>query len=141
MIKRSVCELELKENGKITKHEGYIGTWHIYSDKDECTETENLSFDDICEQVSCLVAPSSRFARWLYGVSNLKAGEKYCRYWIAFDSTMIIHEYNFVSFKVITTYKKNTNNNTLEYLMKNLAADEMIEYLKDNGLNVCPIAR
>ena len=30
---------------------------------------------------------------------------------------------------------------TLQDLMKNLSADEMIEYLKDNGLNVCPIVR
>ena len=47
---------------------------------------------------------------------------------------------NFVSYKIITNYCVQYHY-TMQDLMKNLPADEMIEYLKDNGLNVCPIVR
>lgn len=47
---------------------------------------------------------------------------------------------NFVSYKIVTKYYEEKYY-TLQDLMKNLSADEMIEYLKDNGLNVCPIVR
>lgn len=47
---------------------------------------------------------------------------------------------NFVSYAIEEEYIEQ-NHYTLQDLMKNLSADELIEYLKDNGLNVCPIAR
>lgn len=86
-------------------------------------------------------APSGRFNKWLYGVSGLQTGEKFREFWVDDGFGVSIHKNNFVSFRIITTYKNDTSNYSLEYLMKNLSADEMIEYLKDNGLNVCPIVR
>lgn len=53
---------------------------------------------------------------------------------------MKFSDVNFVSYKIITEYQL-VKNYTLQQLMDNLPADEMIEYLKDNGLNVCPIER
>lgn len=47
---------------------------------------------------------------------------------------------NFVSYEVTTSYHEQRNY-TLQNLIEKLPADEMIEYLKDNGLNVCPIVR
>lgn len=47
---------------------------------------------------------------------------------------------NFVSYEVATSYYEQRNY-TLQNLIEKLPADEMIEYLKDNGLNVCPIVR
>ena len=46
----------------------------------------------------------------------------------------------FVSCELAEYYQR-IDNYTLELLMMKLPAEEMIEYLKDNGLNVCPIAR
>lgn len=34
---------------------------------------------------------------------------------------------------------KNTYSESFDYLSKNMDADEFIEYLKDSGLNVCPL--
>lgn len=47
---------------------------------------------------------------------------------------------NFVSYEIVTSYHEQRNY-TLQNLIEKLPADEMIEYLKDNGLNVCPIVR
>ena len=47
---------------------------------------------------------------------------------------------NFVSYKIVTKYYEEKYY-TMQDLIKNLPIDEMIEYLKDNGLNVCPIVR
>lgn len=47
---------------------------------------------------------------------------------------------NFISYTIETICTIETNY-TLQELMNKLPADEMIEYLKDNGLNVCPVAK
>ena len=47
---------------------------------------------------------------------------------------------NFVSYeKTIKHYKE--SNYTLRQLMEKLPADEMMEYIKDKGLSVCPIVK
>lgn len=47
---------------------------------------------------------------------------------------------NFISYEVNTTYCEQ-NNYTLQMLIKKLPADEMIEYLKDNKLVICPMLK
>ena len=47
---------------------------------------------------------------------------------------------NFVSYAIEEEYIEQ-NHCTLQRLIEKLPADELIEYLKDNGLNVCPTVR
>lgn len=47
---------------------------------------------------------------------------------------------NFVSYRISKRHYVQKHY-TLQDLIDNLPADEMIEYLKDNGFNVCPIVR
>lgn len=141
MYKRVVYEIELsgkKRNEVYTKH---LFSKNTYLDKDECKEIESLSFDEMCEKFHYGIVPSGRFYKWCKGLSGVPTGERFCEFWVDDGFGISIHRNNLVSFKIITTYENDTSTNTLEYLMRNLAADEMIEYLKDNGLNVCPIAR
>jgi hypothetical protein len=49
---------------------------------------------------------------------------------------VMFSEKEFVSLEVKTKYAVE-NNYTLQKLMENLPADEMIEYLKDNEINIC----
>lgn len=141
IYKRVIFEIELslgKQTKIYPKH--YYGK-HIYSDIAEGAVIENLSFDEVCDKFHYTTVPSGRFSKWVYGVSGVPTGEKFCEMWVDDGFSISIHNKNLVSFKIITTYENDTSNRTLEYLMRNLSADEMIEYLKDNGLNVCPIAR
>ena len=141
MYKRVVYEIELlykKQTKVYTKH---LYTKNIYSDKDEGTEVETLPLDDVFDRFHHATLSSGWFNKWIDNVSGLQTGEKFREFWVDDGFSISIHKNNFVSFKIITTYENDTSKHSLEYLMKNLSADEMIEYLKDNGLNVCPIVR
>ena len=140
MVKRTTWEIAIKVDKKIKEYSVYRNTCYTYSNKPEGSETENYSFEDVCEKKGYDIVPSGWFWKWISDVSGLKTGEKFCKIWNG-DYDIVIHKDNLVSFKVVTTYEKDKSNNTLKYLMSQLPADEMIEYLKDNGLNVCPIAR
>ena len=70
---------------------------------------------------------------------KLKYGDNYSTFW-NYNDYILFSEKNFVSYEITTEYIQE-GNYTLQKLMNELPADEMIEYLKDNGLNVCPIAR
>lgn len=136
-----ICEIELSGKKQNKVYIKYLFNKNIYSDKDEGTEIKTLSLNEVFNKFHYATVPSGRFSKWVYGVSGIPTGEKFCEMWVDDGFSIVIHSKNFVSFKVITTYKTETSSRTLEYLMRNLSADEMIEYLKDNGLNVCPIAR
>ena len=141
MYKRVVYEIELlykKQTKVYTKH---LYTKNIYSDKDEGTEVETLSLDDVFDRFHYATVSSGWFNKWIDGGLGLQTGDKFREFWVDGSINVSIHKHNFVSFKIITTYENDTSNHSLEYLIKNLSADEMIEYLKDNGLNVCPIVR
>lgn len=141
MYKCVVYEIELHHKKQTKVYTKYLHTKNIYSDKDESTEVEILSLDDVYDRFHYATVSSGWFNKWLDGVSGLQTGEKFREFWVDDGFGISIHKNNFVSFRIITTYKNDTSNHSLEYLMKNLSADEMIEYLKDNGLNVCPIVR
>lgn len=137
MYERVTCEIELygkKRNKVYTK---YLFGKNIYSDKNEGTEIKVLSLDEVFDKFHYGTVSSKLFSRYL----RVPVGEKFCEMWVDDGHSIYIHKNNFVSFKIITAYKTETSNRTLEYLMRSLSADEMIEYLKDNGLNVCPITR
>lgn len=143
MAKRLVCEkLEYKITLKGKKHNKTYTVYQynklIYSDVNEGTEVENLSFDDCCSRLHfyCDTISSKFYSKYL----GVPVGTRFFRIWIN-NEYLLIHNKNLVSFEVITTYKNSSVNFTLEDLMKKLSANEMIEYLKDNGLNACPIIK
>ena len=70
---------------------------------------------------------------------KLKYGDNYSTFW-NYNDYIVFSEKNFVSYEITTEYIEESNY-TLQKLMNELPAEDMIEYLKDNGLNVCPIAR
>ena len=137
MYERAICEIELSGKKQNKVYIKYLFGKNIYSDKDEETEIKNISLDEVFDKFHYGTVSSKLFSRHL----RVPVGEKFCEMWVDDGHSIYIHKNNFVSFKIITTYRTETSNCTLEYLMKNLSADEMIEYLKDNGLNVCSIER
>lgn len=145
MYKRVAYEIELLHKNKTKVYTKYLYVKNIYSDKDEGTEIETLTLDEVYDRFHYATVSSGWFNKWINkwinGISGLQTGEKFREFWVDDGFGVSVHKYNFVSFKIITTYENDTSKHSLEYLMKNLSADEMIEYLKDNGLNVCPIAR
>ena len=141
MYERISYEIELLHKKKTKVYTKHLYTKNIYSDKNEGTEIETLTLDDVFDRCHYATISSGWFNKWLNGVSGLQTGEKFRQFWVDGNIGVSVHKNNFVSFKIITTYKNDTSKYSLEYLMKNLSADEMIEYLKDNGLNVCPITR
>lgn len=132
-----ICEIELSGKKQNKVYIKYLFNKNIYSDKDEGTEIKTLSLNEVFDNFHHDTVSSKLFSKYL----RVPVGEKFCEMWVDDGHSIYIHKNNFVSFKIITTYRTETSNRTLEYLMRNLSADEMIEYLKDNGLNVCPIAR
>ena len=141
MYKRVAYEIELLHKNETKVYTKHLYVKNIYSDKDEGKEIEKLSLDDVYDRCHYATVSSGWFNKWLNGVSGLQTGEKFREFWVDGGFSVSIHKNNFVSFKIITTYENDTSNHSLEYLIKNLPADEMIEYLKDNGLNICPIER
>ena len=67
-----------------------------------------------------------------------KFGDRYSYFYTNWFSIKFSNV-NFVSYRINKKHYVQKNY-TLQDLMKNLSADELIEYLKDSGLNVCPIA-
>lgn len=114
----------------------------IYSDVTEGTEVENLFFEDCCSRFHYdTISSSSKFYSKYLGVP---VGTRFFKIWIDNVYSILIHDKNLVSFEVITIYENCSVDSvdfTLEYLMKKLSANEMIEYLKDNNLNTCPIIK
>lgn len=137
MYERVVYEIELLHKKKTKVYTKHLYVKNIYSDKDEGSEIKTISLNEVFDKFHYGTVSSKLFSRYL----RVPVGEKFCEMWVDDGHSIYIHKNNFVSFKIITTYKTETSTCTLEYLMRNLSADEMIEYLKDNGLNVCPIVR
>lgn len=67
-------------------------------------------------------------------------GERYSYLFDRNSHEIRFSDREFVSYE-LSEYHYEEDDYTLEQLMRELPADEMIEYLKDNGLNVCPITR
>lgn len=63
---------------------------------------------------------------------------KYLRGGIDWDRNITVFEKDFKEVKVIYRIRE-LENYTMEKLMKELYADEFVEYCKDHGMSVCPI--
>lgn len=90
------------------------------------------SYDELIESGYFPLEKSGLFRKLIYG-------DNYSTFW-NYNDYILFSEKNFVSYEITTEYIQKSNY-TLQKLMDELPAEDMIEYLKDNGLNVCPIAR
>ena len=118
---------------ELSNNIGRSYTWHYAELKDEAVETIT-SYNEFLERVPYYYREESKSKR-----DKNKFGERYSYFYtgtfpIKFSDT------NFVSYEIRKRHYVQERY-TMQDLMKNLPADEMIEYLKDNGLNVCPIVR
>lgn len=110
----------------------YYGGWcyaEIQPPKTECI----TSYDEFIKR--CLYPCFECMFPW----EKSKFGDRYSVLPLEWNSVRFSNK-NFVSCEITTKYLKHETY-TLQDLIKRLQADEMIEYLKDSGLNVCPITR
>ena len=91
------------------------------------------SYDELIDRKIFSSYSSGRFTK-------IKYGDRYSEMYYDFCNSIKFSAQNFVSYTIIKEYFEQ-HNYTLQELMDNLPSEEMIEYLKDNGLNICPIAR
>lgn len=116
-----------------TNNIGRSYTWHYAELQDETIETI-ASYEEFLNKVPYYYREKSKSKRDKY-----RFGDRFS-YFNTGLSSIKFGAVNFVSYKIITkNYEQ--NHYTLQDLIENLPADEMIEYLKDNGINICPIAR
>lgn len=122
-----------KHKQKIIDNVDFHSEWHyseLLPDKNEVIN----SYKELLEKRYCNVWEStSKRDKRLYG-------ESYAYFFDDKGREIRFSDKEFVSCELAEYYQR-IDNYTLELLMMKLPADEMIEYLKDNGLNVCPIAR
>lgn len=116
-----------------TNNIGRSYTWHYAKLQDETIETI-ASYEEFLNKVPYYYREKSKSKR-----DKDRFGDRFS-YFNTGLSSIKFGAVNFVSYKIITKYYEQ-NHYTLQDLIKNLPADEMIEYLKDNGINICPIAR
>lgn len=117
---------------KLDRNCGYWGGWQyaeMQPAKTECI----TSYDEFIQR--CPYPWFSSMFPW----EKSKFGDKYSELPLKWGYARFSNK-NFVSCEVTTEYRE-CKPLTLELLMGRLPADEMIEYLKDNGLNVCPITK
>lgn len=107
--------------------------WHYAELKDETVETIS-SYNEFLERVPYYYRQESKSKR-----DKQRFGDKFS-YFNTDWYSIKFGDVNFVSYKIITKYYEEKYY-TMQDLIENLPAEEMIEYLKDNGLNICPIAR
>ena len=108
MYKRVVYEIELHHKKQTEVYTKHLYTKNIYSDKDEGTEVETLSLDDVYDRFHYTTVSSGWFNKWIHNVSELQTGEKFCEFWVDDGFSVSIHKNNLVSFRVVTTYENDT---------------------------------
>ena len=122
------------KNGKreICKIKQHCYEWHYAELRPDSTELIT-SYDEFIK-LNCYVLYPSTTKR-----DKRIFGEQYANFFTEWREIKFSNV-NFVSYEIKTAYRE-IKNYTMQTLINNLPADEMIEYLKDNGLNVCPIVR
>ena len=118
---------------KRTNNIGRSYTWHYAKLQDETIETI-ASYEEFLNKVPYYYREKSKSKR-----DKQRFGDRFS-YFNTDWYSIKFGDVNFVSCKIITKYYEQ-HHYTLQDLIENLPAEEMIEYLKDNGLNICPIAR
>ena len=112
-------------------HNSY--SWH-YIELPLNTDEIVTTYDEFLEKATWYIWYESKSKR-----DKQRFGDRFSYFNTAWRSIKFGNT-NFVSYKIVTKYYEEKYY-TLQQLMDNLPAEEMIEYLKDNGLNICPIAR
>lgn len=122
-------------NGKrnFEKILNHFYTWH-YMELPLDTDEFITTYDEFLEKYPFYNYQESKSKR-----NKRKFGDRYSYFytdWFPIKFSNV----NFVSYEIRKRHFVQKHY-TIQDLVKNLPADEMIEYLKDNGLNVCPITR
>ena len=135
IYKECVYYKNLKDNKIITleKHKEYAKL--IYAELPETKRVTINNFDDI---------PHCTYQ----GFWKKNRVRKYFEYWYdklkrySNDYHKVIWEENFIMMTKITEYRvEDEEYYTLERLMRNLSANDMIEYMKDRGVAYCPMIK
>ena len=122
-------------NGKreFTKVIDHSYRWY-YMELPLNTDEITTTYDEFLEKETCYNWQESKSKK-----DKRKFGDRYSYFYT--DWFLIkFSNVNFVSYRISKRHYVQKHY-TLQDLIDNLPADEMIEYLKDNGLNVCPIER
>ena len=107
---------------------------HCTSDKKlPDTIVDHWSFDELLEYLDEKYLSGVRCDETLFGHKPII----YVNYTDALDSVGY-RRFGTLSYK--RTFKE-WNDVTLEWIMKNLSAEEAIQYLKDRGMTTCPIMK
>lgn len=114
-----------------TNNIGYSYTWH-YTELQNDTEEIVTSYDEFLNKAPNYYRQESKSKR-----EKQRFGDRFSYFYTEWRSIKFA-DVNFVSYKMTTKYYVQ-HHYTLRDLINKLPADEMIEYLKDNGFNVCPI--
>ena len=122
-------------NGKreFTKVIDHSYRWH-YMELPLSTDEITTAYDKFLEKETCYNWQESKSKK-----DKRKFGNRYSYFytdWFPIKFSGV----NFVSYRISKRHYVQKHY-TLQDLIDNLPADEMIEYLKDNGFNVCPIVR
>ena len=122
-------------NGKrnFEKILNHFYTWH-YMELPLDTDEFITTYDEFLEKYPFYNYQESKSKR-----NKRKFGDRYSYFYTNWFSIKFSNV-NFVLYRISKRHYVQKHY-TLQDLMKNLPADEMIEYLKDNGLNVCPMER
>ena len=117
-----------REFTKVINHSYRWRYMELPLNTDEITTT----YDEFLEKETCYNWQESKSKK-----DKRKFGNRYSYFytdWFPIKFSGV----NFVSYRISKRHYVQKHY-TLQDLIDNLPADEMIEYLKDNGFNVCPI--
>ena len=122
-------------NGKreFTKVINHSYRWH-YIELPLNTDEITTTYDEFLTKETCYNWQESKSKK-----DKRKFGNRYSYFytdWFPIKFSGV----NFVSYRISKRHYVQKHY-TFQDLIDNLPADEMIEYLKDNGFNVCPIVR
>lgn len=134
--------IAINKNGELTINDGkrertknisHSYAWH-YAELQNDTEEVITSYNEFVKRSPFYYHQESKSKK-----DKQVFGDRFSYFFTEWFSIKFA-DVDFVSYKIITNYYVQ-HHYTMQDLMKNLPADEMIEYLKDNGLNICPIER
>ena len=81
MYERVVYKIELLHKKKTKVYTIHLYVKNIYSDRDESTEVETLSLDDVYDRFHYATVSSGWFNKLMDNVSGLQTGEKFRAFW------------------------------------------------------------
>lgn len=111
-----------------------VGDWGYTMKDEECAKgkiiLDNVSFRQ-CQEVL-----KAKYIESLYNGQTLFRHRPYIRVYYNWYNYDEYYHFDTISYKIV--YKE-WESVTLEYIMEHFPADKTIQYLKERGINTCPI--